>query len=40
MSFWDTKHKITLEGRWIGIILGTIAVLTMVVIIALVVWIG
>ena len=40
MSFWEEKHKITMEGKWIGILLGTFAVLLVTVIIALVVWIG
>ena len=40
MSFWNTNHKIIMEGKWIGAILGTIAVLTVIVIVALVVWIG
>jgi len=36
MSFWNTKQNISMEGKWIAVILGTIVVLAMVVIITLV----
>jgi len=37
MSFWNEKQDITMEGKWIAVILGTIVVLGTALIITLVV---
>ena len=40
MSFWNTNHKITMEGYWIGIILGAGVTSMVINIIAFVIWIS